>query len=87
MDRERRLLYAVSAVALVSEVLTLFVLYHRHDPDLPSRAAALEEVRDCKERLNRCYGAYFARHACYPEQRDPQTGPSPKINPITLTLF
>jgi hypothetical protein len=60
MDRERKLLYAVAVLAVFFEGMTLTNDYLNQD--LPSRAEALEEARDCKERLIRTYRACFAEH-------------------------
>jgi hypothetical protein len=59
MSRDRKLLCLVIAAALLSEAMMFTVIYL--NADVPSRAEALEEARECNERLVRAYGACFAR--------------------------
>ncbi len=60
MDRERKLLYTVAALALILEVMTIFAL--ETESDLSSRAAALEEIHSCQQHLFRAWEQCGPRH-------------------------
>jgi hypothetical protein len=59
MDRERKLLFTVAVLAPILEALTLAAYYY--ESDFARRAAAIEQVRSCEERLMRTYAACIPR--------------------------